>query len=283
MKIDGISIIIPAYNEENVIQRCLDNLAPAYDDTCKIEVIVVCNGCKDNTATRARGYAGVKVLETEIGSKILALNMGDKAASFFPRFYIDADVHVTKQALIQTAVAILENGAKAGAPALHIDLKKRNWLVRTYYNVWLSTPYCKEGLLGSGVYGLSREGRQAFKEFPDIISDDGYVRLLFPSVERHIEKQNSFTIYVPKDIGSVIKIKTRSRIGLLQLNDTFPELTSNENTDNSSFIRHRLFNVSTFFSTFLYVAIKLVINRRAARRYKNGNYHVWLRDETARN
>ena len=50
----GFSVIIPAHNEAKVIRRCLEGLlagAPAGEEP---ELIVVCNGCSDDTAAIAR-------------------------------------------------------------------------------------------------------------------------------------------------------------------------------------------------------------------------------------
>ena len=93
------SIIIPAYNEGQVIERCLDAvLADAKPG--EFEIVVVCNGCKDDTAERARRYGDrVTVVETPVGSKIGALNLGDDHATRFPRFYVDADIQLTAHAM----------------------------------------------------------------------------------------------------------------------------------------------------------------------------------------
>src|SRR4029453_13779336 len=85
------SIIIPAHNEESVIRRglhaVLDGAAPG-----ELEVIVVCNGCSDATADVAREFGiAVRVIETDVPSKSNALNLGDAAATRFPRFYLEAD------------------------------------------------------------------------------------------------------------------------------------------------------------------------------------------------
>src|SRR3954462_6356852 len=95
-----ISVIIPAHNEANVIERTLSELMSGAHPN-ELEVIVVCNGCTDDTATRARnagtGYAAkhainFQVIDTPTPGKINALNLGDKAATAFPRLYIDADI-----------------------------------------------------------------------------------------------------------------------------------------------------------------------------------------------
>ena len=42
-----VSIIIPAYNIENYIERCIDSIIPQIDDN--YEIIIVYDGSKDNT------------------------------------------------------------------------------------------------------------------------------------------------------------------------------------------------------------------------------------------
>lgn len=50
-----ISIIVPAHNEENVISATLDVLVPGVDIGA-LEIIVVCNGCTDETVTIVKAY-----------------------------------------------------------------------------------------------------------------------------------------------------------------------------------------------------------------------------------
>ncbi|MCI5116485.1 MAG: glycosyltransferase, partial [Candidatus Electrothrix sp. LOE1_4_5] len=102
IKEDKISIIIPAFNEEKVILRCLNSI---YQGTAPelLQVIVVCNGCTDSTYTIVKNkYKEViQILNIEKPSKSNALNVGDKLAKYFPRFYIDADVYVTGKSLLK--------------------------------------------------------------------------------------------------------------------------------------------------------------------------------------
>ena len=57
-----ISVIIPAHNEERVISRLLEALTLGHTPG-ELEIIVVCNGCSDDTAGVARGFgAPVQVL-----------------------------------------------------------------------------------------------------------------------------------------------------------------------------------------------------------------------------
>ena len=67
---------------------------------------------------------------------------------------------------------------------MEFDLTDRPWAVRAFYEVWSKLPYCRSGMIGSGVYALSEEGRRRFGRFPDITADDAFVRLHFKPAER---------------------------------------------------------------------------------------------------
>src|SRR5206468_9477454 len=84
------SVVIPAHNEAAVIGRLLTAiLADAGPD--EFEIVVVPNGCTDDTAAVASSF-GVRVVETEVASKVAALRLGDASVKSFPRIYVDADV-----------------------------------------------------------------------------------------------------------------------------------------------------------------------------------------------
>ena len=101
-----ISIVVPAFNERSVIARTLKAMtggaAPG-----ELDVIVVCNGCTDDTASIARSFGPpVRVIETDIPNKTHALNLGDQAADSFPRLYADADVVITLDAVRRLAARL---------------------------------------------------------------------------------------------------------------------------------------------------------------------------------
>ena len=71
-----VSIVIPAYNEEKVIGRCLRSLLAGAEPD-ELEVVVAVNGTTDRTAEIARSFGPmVRVVETKTASKIAALNLG---------------------------------------------------------------------------------------------------------------------------------------------------------------------------------------------------------------
>jgi len=85
----GCSAIIPAYNEAETIAQVVSTAIahPAVD-----EVIVVCDGCQDNTAMLAR-QAGAKVIELPYNQgKGAALLVGARAALHSILLFLDADL-----------------------------------------------------------------------------------------------------------------------------------------------------------------------------------------------
>jgi glycosyltransferase involved in cell wall biosynthesis len=179
-----ISIIIPAHNEAMVIARTLRALTTgaSFDE---LDVLVVCNGCTDDTANVARGFGlPVRVIETPLGNKANALNLGDQAALAFPRIYVDADVIVTLATIRALADHLQRGDALAVAPSPYFDLAGCSWAVRAFYDIRCRLPSAHEGIGGSGVYALSEIGRRRFDNFPNLIADDTYVRIQFKPEER---------------------------------------------------------------------------------------------------
>jgi len=167
------SIIIPAHNEQAVVARGIRALArDAGADS--YQVIVVANGCSDDTAGVARrAWDRVEVVETDIPSKSNALNLGDVEATGFPRFYMDADIERSRDAISIMSARMIETGALAASPAMEMRFTDASWPVQVYYRGWQELPYVKEGMIGVGIYALSEEGRRRFGRFPSIIADDG--------------------------------------------------------------------------------------------------------------
>ena len=151
----------------------------------ELDVVVVCNGCTDGTANTARRFgSAVRVIETDVASKVHALNLGDQAARSFPRIYIDADVVITADAIRALASRLEQGDVLAVAPTPNVDVTCSSLLVRAYFDIRSRLPSSREGIGGSGVYALSERGRSRFAEFPNLIADDMYVRVQFKPYER---------------------------------------------------------------------------------------------------
>ncbi len=84
-----ISVVVPAYNEERLIGRCLASLA-AQDYAGPFEIIVVDNGSTDRTADRAAAY-GARVLREGRKGICCARQAGTRAARAPLIANLDAD------------------------------------------------------------------------------------------------------------------------------------------------------------------------------------------------
>lgn len=285
------SIIIPAHNEEQVIGRCVASLLEA-SAPGEFEIVVVCNGCRDGTAREARRFGErVRVIETDRGSKTHALNLGDEAAKAWPRLYVDADVVMGAESVRRLVKGLEGPGVLAVSPRAVMEFgegrKGASWGVRAYYKVWLRLPYVQEGLMGTGVYGLSREGRGRFEAFPDLIADDGYVRMLFRGRERLAVKEARSIVTAPQKLRDLVKIKTRSRLGGYELRARHPELARQEQQEKQygGALRGMLGRPGLWAAVVVYLWVNLLSRVRAKRQLEKrlaGREYRWERDESSR-
>lgn len=277
------SVIIPAYNEGNVIERCLDAMLEDYREG-ELEIIVVPNGCKDDTADKARRYGPpVKVVETPVGNKIGALNLGDEHASGYPRMYVDADIVVTTAALRDVAQMLGDDSPiLLAAPKAVVAYEDRPLLIRSFMKVWTSLPYFTEGIIGAGFFAFSKQGRARFDEFPDVIADDGFARLVAAPHERATSDKHTFTIHPPRSIRALSSIMVRVRAGMLQLIERFPEMQKNETTSPKRSLKIIATTPELWPHAPVYLGV-MAYSRVMARKKLEANLEkTWERDETSR-
>jgi N-acetylglucosaminyl-diphospho-decaprenol L-rhamnosyltransferase len=209
-----VSVVVPAHDEAEVVGRLLDGLAPGMTDGW-LEVVVVANGCTDDTAAEARAR-GATVVELAVGHKPSALRAGDEAASWFPRFYVDADVELDAEGVARLAEA-LAAGAPAVAPALELDTTGASWAVRSYHRIWSRLDSVQRSLAGRGCFGVDEVGRSRWDEFPDVTADDQFVNQRFSPAERHVVDTVRSTVRIPLDVRSLVARKRRSHRGNREL------------------------------------------------------------------
>ncbi len=102
-----ISIIIPAYNEERYLQRCLD--AISVQTSKPYEVIVVDNNSRDGTTRVAKEYPFVRVVSEARQGIVFARNTGFNAAKGEIIARIDADTVLPADWLERTQLFFLAN------------------------------------------------------------------------------------------------------------------------------------------------------------------------------
>jgi len=276
------SIIIPAHNEATVIAAALERLLPAVAQG--FEVIVGCNGCSDDTAAVARSVSPhIHVLETDKKGKFEGLNLADSAAQAPLRIYLDADIRLDDQTLPILVRDMQQTRCLAAAPTFRVDTTRSSWGVKQFYKIWMQLPYFASGTsLGSGFYALSAAGRQRFDQFPNIIADDAFVRSLFQAEEIRIVPHCHFTVSAPCNLRSLIKIKTRSRLGNMQLRQRFPTQAAGGETGLGHLLRLGLANPLHAPSLLVYVFVQLSTLFRAKRQYRQRQFSLWERDDSSR-
>lgn len=273
------TVIIPAHNEASVIQACLDSVI---DQQGVDRIIVACNGCSDNTADIVRGnYPTVTCLDIAKPSKTNALNEAEQHIASFPVFYLDADTVISAGAITSITEFMQEHPEiLLSAPSPVIDTTESSWPVKQYYKIWLELPYIKDGVIGTCSFIMSEAGRKRFDRFPDIINDDGYVRCCFDSHERMNIDNTSIRIKAPRNVYSLIKIKTRARLGNMQL-DALGLCARPKQANYSSSIKNKLLS-KQFIATLVYITLALIIRIRAKRQFAQLDSYTWEKDLTSR-
>ncbi len=104
-----ISVIVPAYNAEQYIAQCIDNLlCQTYKN---LEIIVVDDGSTDNTSRVLQQYPKVKYIYQPNSGVSVARNAGIEAASGEFIHFMDADDLLNLEFYEKMYEAIAETGA----------------------------------------------------------------------------------------------------------------------------------------------------------------------------
>lgn len=224
------AIIVTAHNAAGTLKACLETILGGAAPN-ELEVVVVCYACSDNSAEIARNFGKqVKVFETKSPSKTAALNLADKSATAFPRFYVDSHALLNIDAIRKvTNILRTSEMVEAAAPAINIDISESSWFVRAYYQIWLQRDRVRYGLMGSGVFAVSEVGHSRFHKFPVVMAEDLYVRLHFHQRNRRTITGCTFKIKAPNRLVDVFHQRVRQRIGVCEIKELFPALLQNEN------------------------------------------------------
>jgi glycosyltransferase involved in cell wall biosynthesis len=206
------TIVMAAHNEAAVIGRTLDALLDDPDGEPDLEVIVVPNGCADDTAEVAR-LRGVRVVAVTTAGKASALNAGESFATSFPRIYLDADVIVPAGGIRRVVQALETSGALVAIPGRSLALAGRPWPVRAYFTINERLPVFRHGLFGRGLVALSEEGRSRFTTFPPVVADDLFLDSLFTVAERTLVPGVQVRVETPYTTHALVEVLARVRRG----------------------------------------------------------------------
>jgi len=113
-----ISVIIPAYNSESSIERCVSSLKSQNFPKEKYEIIVVDDGSKDNTVQLAKNAGADIVVSAAHNSSGKARNIGVKHANGKILAFIDSDC-IAKEGWLETIEKELVANEAIGGPILN--------------------------------------------------------------------------------------------------------------------------------------------------------------------
>ena len=200
------SVLIPAHNEAGYIGPCLEALLASDPVDAAIEVIVMANGCSDDT------------------------------------------------------VALAPVVRAAGSA-----------FTRAYARFWASLPFVTHGVPGFGVFAVNAAARARWGAFPDIISDDTFVRLSFKPQERH-RVPATYEWPMIEGAGPLIRVRRRQDIGVAEVKSLFPALWENHDpvpSDAPPFWRRALRD-PLGFAAFAVVGVAVRLPHRKQERWARG-------------
>jgi len=270
------SIIVPVCNEAFALAQSAPLLLAGLPDS--VEVLYVCNGCTDGSATLLRSYRDhrVQVIELEAAGKAAALSEGERHATIFPRFYVDADVHISGSDLMLLANRLGEEDVELVSPALSFDETGCSFLARAANRIWLRLPYARTSAFQQ-VIGISKAGRARWGAFPDITADDSYIYSQVPTERCELVRTVIAKVRPPANLPSLIGVRMRILKGLDELKGfgVHPKRTAGQNAE--------LFRLLTRTDTALGAAVYIAIGLVARIMFLMGaGRHGWYRDESSR-
>lgn len=129
-----VSVIIPVYNGEKTIGKCIESVLNQSLDS--VEIIVINDGSTDKTEEILRKYKDVKVINKSNGGQGFARNDGIDAAKGRYIAFVDADDTIERDMLKTMYYAACENNADIVQCAIN-DIYKGKTTIRpkTAYNV----------------------------------------------------------------------------------------------------------------------------------------------------
>jgi len=218
-----VSVIIPAYNEEETIKKTIDSLLEVDYPKSKIEILVVDDGSMDRTADVVRSFKDKRVVllqKKNEGNAAFAKNYGIGHSKGEVIITLDADSWVAKDA-IKKLLAHFDDDVAAVTSAVKVrERGDLNFLERLQRVEYLFTIFNRRLFaMINGVYvtpgPLSAFRKAVFDEIgvfdTSTIMEDQEIALRIQSANYRIESCMDAVVYtsVPHDFSSLMKQRIR--------------------------------------------------------------------------
>ncbi|MBO1751981.1 glycosyltransferase family 2 protein [Actinotalea sp. BY-33] len=278
---DRATIVIPAHDEESVIERCLEVLlAGARPDD--FDVVVVSNGSSDGTVARARAAADrlrfpVVVIDLDRPSKIAAIREGIDHAAGGPVVVLDADIELPTSTALAVCRVLGRAEPVLASARLRVDASRSSWWVRRYYRAWTALPYVSSSMVGSGVFALNAAALADIGALPDVTNDDGWVLRQFP-VSQRVVVSGEFVAHAARTVSALVARRARIVNGNRELDQLRPPESDHGLQDLLRLARARVISLADLLA---FVVVTVASRVLAARRRATGD-RSWAADRTSR-
>ncbi|MDR7252397.1 glycosyltransferase involved in cell wall biosynthesis [Nocardioides sp. BE266] len=275
------SVIIPAHNEAATIGR---NLLALREGTQggDLDVVVVCNGCTDQTAEVARRADPLaRVIEIQQPSKAEAVRVGNTATDVFPRVHLDADIELSGVAVMQLLEPITRGSALATAPRRDVPKASCSRWVRWYYDVWESLPQVESGLFGRGVVVLSEQAQARVTALPRMMSDDLGMSDSFSGDERRVVPDAVAVIHPPRTVRDLVRRRIRIATGNTQAAQLGVRRPASR-TSPRTLLGLAVSRPGLALRLPVFLGVHVAAQLGARRAVRSGDFTTWQRDESSR-
>lgn len=231
---DAFHIIVPANNEQAYIGACLQALLDQKEPG-PLRVIVAANACTDDTVSIVRALQqgfrdsghDLHCLDLPQPGKLGALR---EAENLIPmaaaRVYLDADIVCDPDLIKQVRDALTPSEPRYVTGTL-VVARAKSWVTRQYARLWQKLPFVTGGAVGAGFFAVNGAGRARWGDFPDIISDDTFVRLQFEPSER-IEVPACYHWPMIEGLWPLIRVRHRQDRGVHEISRLYPQIMQRE-------------------------------------------------------
>lgn len=235
-RLPSITFLVPAFNEQNNIERCLKSILNLDYPKTKKKIIVINDGSTDNTAKIVRRFKkhGVKLINQKNSGKSVALNNGMKYVRTELVACMDADSYAEMDYLKKTVGYF--QAPKVGAVTTSIKTDKMDTIARKIQWVeYLASVIMRKlfSILDSqfvvpGAGGIFRTGvlRKIGPFDVNNITEDMEIALRLQSKGYRIENSIDASVYtsVPSDFKTLFKQRMRWYRGYIDNFKTYTHL-----------------------------------------------------------
>ena len=273
-ELPGVTVLIPAFNEEKTISITLDSILESVYPKEKLEIIVIDDGSKDKTTEIANKYRKKKVIvltKKVNAGKGSALNLGIKKSSNPIIFTMDADTTVDKNSLINMTRYFKDPTIMSVTPSI-VTRDPKNLIQRVQHIEYMTGLFLRKTFAALNAIHITPGAFSAYRKSffekhgyydENNVTEDLELALRIQYHKYKIEncaEAPAFTI-APNKFSHLLKQRRRWYVGLMKNVWKYKKLFRNEYGDLGFFVLPIAW-ISIFFSVFItvYLFIKIFID-----------------------